>query len=247
VQGPATASPPTAHRLLWIDQARTVLLAAMASFHLTVDLEMFGLISDRTLTPPWALYARLIAGGFVAISGFSLWLAHGRMLVRRKALTRIAIIAAGAAAVSAATRFALPNAWVFFGILHCIAVSSLVGLVFLRAPAPLTGLAAIAAILLPQVLFFEGTAPLALAWTGLWQSAPRAVDFEPVLPWTGVFLAGLALGQALGRAGRIPSGRAGGPPWAYALAWPGRHSLAFYLIHQPILFGLVWIAARASA
>ncbi len=29
------------------------------------------------------------------------------------------------------------------------------------------------------------------------------------------------------------------------LAWIGRHSLAFYLIHQPALFGLVYLASLA--
>ena len=38
--------------------------------------------------------------------------------------------------------------------------------------------------------------------------------------------------------------QAGEPRWSQPLDFLGRHSLAFYLIHQPVLIGLVWMAAQ---
>ena len=62
-----TASRP---RILWIDTARTVALLAMAVYHTGFDLEVFGRIPPGTMMEPgWRLFARLIAGTFIALAG----------------------------------------------------------------------------------------------------------------------------------------------------------------------------------
>ncbi|MEI4472470.1 heparan-alpha-glucosaminide N-acetyltransferase [Frigidibacter sp. MR17.24] len=236
----------TARPRLWsLDVARTVMLAAMASYHFTVDLEMAGLIGPTSMTPPWRLYAEVIAASFLLMAGASLWLAHGRGLRPRRAALRIGQIALGALAVSVATRIAIPQAWVFFGILHVMAVGSLLALPFLRAPAWATALAGVAVWIAPRFVIWPALDPWGM-WTGLGAIIPRSVDFVPVFPWWGLMLLGLAAAQALGRAGRMPAGRAGAPRWLRWLAWPGQHGLAVYLLHQPVLFGLVqaWVALR---
>ena len=62
----------------------------------------------------------------------------------------------------------------------------------------------------------------------------------PLFPWLGVVLLGIALGHALAArafAAIAPLGRA--PSWLRAM---GRHSLAVYMVHQPILMGAIWLA-----
>ena len=49
---------------------------------------------------------------------------------------RFALIVAAAALVTAGTYVAFPTSYVFFGILHCIAVASLIAVPFLFAPWP---------------------------------------------------------------------------------------------------------------
>jgi uncharacterized membrane protein len=67
-------------------------------------------------------------------------------------------------------------------------------------------------------------------------------DYVPVFPWLGLVLAGLAIGRALlhrREALRLSRWRAVNR-FARALAWAGRKSLPIYLIHQPVLFGVLY-------
>lgn len=218
----------------------------MAIYHFTVDLEMFGVVAPgTTVSGLWFWFARLVAGSFLFLSGVSLCIAHGAGIRWPAFLRRLAVIAAAAGAITLATMLAMPDAYVFFGILHSIALCSVIGLAFLRAPLPLTLLAAGFALAAPHYLRAAAFDAPYLAWLGLSTSVPRSIDFEPIFPWLGPFLLGIAAARRATSAEFIA--RLAGPAaqgWLRALAWPGRHSLAIYLIHQPILFGSIWLAFR---
>ncbi len=79
-----------------------------------------------------------------------------------------------------------------------------------------------------------------LAFLGLGRTAPQTNDYVPLFPWFGLVLAGVALA----RYGLPAFTRSGAGTWraegrlARGLAFAGRHSLAIYLIHQPVLMAL---------
>ncbi|MDQ2091475.1 heparan-alpha-glucosaminide N-acetyltransferase [Marimonas arenosa] len=234
-------------RIVALDLARSAALLAMVVFHFTFDLEMFGLIARGTIgSPPWQLFAQCIAGSFIFLSGVSLWLAHSGGVRPRAFLRRLALVAGAAALVTLATRIAVPEIFVFFGILHCIAVAGVVGLAFLRLPSGVTLAAAAAVWVAPGFLTGPGFDHPWLIWTGLATQVPPTLDFVPVFPWAGPALAGLAVARLADRGGLIEPLRQAGPPQAVMrwLAWPGRHSLIVYLVHQPVLMSLVWLLAR---
>jgi uncharacterized membrane protein len=235
-------------RIAAIDALRTLALLGMAAFHLTYDLAMFGLVPAATVTAGyWPLHARAVAGTFIALAGLSLWLAHGTMFQPRAFLRRLAVLAGAALLVSAGTYAVMPQVFVYFGILHAIATFSVLGLLFLRMPWWLTLLAAAGVYGLAATVALPAFDRLWLVWTGLGTTHPVTVDYEPVFPWFGAFLLGLAAGQAGSRAGLWARLSRVGRDWPAALLWPGRHSLAIYLIHQPVLIGLVWLYAQARA
>jgi uncharacterized membrane protein len=233
-------------RIDWIDIARGVALIAMAVYHFAWDLEFFGYAPPgMTAIGGWKLFARCIASSFLLLVGVSLYLAHSRGIRWPSYWRRLAMVAASAAAITLATWFATPDNYIFFGILHQITFASVAGLLFLRMPPVVT-------LAIGVAIVFAGnryTSPLldhpALAWIGLAETRPRSSDFVPVFPWFGVVLIGMAVAAFAARAGlfdrlrRLKHGN-----WSKPLAFIGRHSLAFYLIHQPVLISLVWLASQ---
>ena len=235
-------------RIAATDYARTVALLGMAVYHFTYDLTVFGALPPGMASQGvWREFARLVAGSFLALSGVSLFLAHGQGLRLRPFLRRLALVGLAAGAVSLATWVMMPDFFVFFGILHSIAVSSVIGLAFLRAPGVVTLLAAALFLALPAVFRAYGLSPDWPVWLGLSDLNRPTMDFEPVFPWTGVFLTGLGAAQLTARLGGLNTlcrWRLRGGRVHAAMAWPGRHSLAIYLIHQPVLFGAVYVWAN---
>jgi uncharacterized membrane protein len=63
----------------------------------------------------------------------------------------------------------------------------------------------------------------------------------PLLPWLGVMWWGMAAGQWMLR-NRPTFVAAGIPRLASPLAWMGRWSLSWYMLHQPVLIGLLLLA-----
>jgi uncharacterized membrane protein len=233
-------------RIEAIDVARGIALVAMAIYHFAWDLEFFGYVpSGMTVQGGWRIFARSIASSFLFLVGFSLFLAHWRGIRRRPFFKRLMQVAGAAAAISVVTYFATPDTFIFFGILHHIAVASLVGLLFLRAPvAVLVALAALF-IALPLVWRSDIFNPLVLAWSGLSSTPPRSNDFVPLFPWFAATLLGIAAAKIAKRRGWTDRGAgkelAG---WTRPLQFIGRHSLVFYLLHQPVLISLIFLFSQ---
>lgn len=228
-----------------IDAARGVALLAMAVYHLSWDLFWFRLVGWNVATGAgWRAFAVAIAASFLFLVGVSLVLANAGAFRWRAIGTRFARIALAAAAVSLGTWYGLGDQFVRFGILHCIALASLLALPFLRLPPA----AALLAVALTASLPFWARAEIfnhaGLLWTGLATAPPAAVDYVPLVPWFAAVLLGVLAGRRAlsnGLLRRLGKWRARGAGSRLAVL-AGRHSLLVYLLHQPILFGLVWSA-----
>jgi uncharacterized membrane protein len=234
-------------RIAAVDLARGVALLAMAVYHFAWDLEFFG-YADPGMTAEggWKLFARLIASSFLFLVGVSLVLGHGNGIRWRGFWRRWTQVAASAGANTLITWYAFPDGFIFFGILHQIALASLLGLPFLRLPAWAVLLAAMFALAAPYWLRGVAFDAPWLLWLGLSTTLPRSNDYVPLFPWFGAVLAGIAaarLGQRLDLWTKLAA--MAPPPWTAPVSFAGRHSLAFYLIHQPLLIASLWLFALA--
>jgi uncharacterized membrane protein len=236
-----SATPAPIGRLDAIDAARGAALCAMIAYHFCFDLRHFGLLAADFEHDPFWLGARaLILGTFMALVGVSLVLAERAGASTASFWRRLGVIAAGAGAVSLASFVVFPQSFITFGVLHCIAVATLLSRPLVTKPglALALGVAMIGVGNLVSHPVFDAPA---LSFIGLRTSKPLAEDFVPLLPWAGVTLLGAAAARyaltphATAALARLPVPR--------SLAWMGRHSLAIYLVHQPLLFGLLWLAA----
>ncbi|MBX3530724.1 MAG: DUF1624 domain-containing protein [Rhizobiaceae bacterium] len=240
-------------RIPVIDIARGVALLAMAVYHFTWDLEFFGYAEPGlTAEGGWKLFARCIASSFLFLVGVSLVLAHGKGVRWPGFWRRWLMVAASAAVITLATWYAFPDSFIFFGILHQIALASLLGLPFLRVPAAVTALVAAAVIVAPHFLRDPLFDAWPLLWVGLSSVLPRSNDYVPLFPWFGAVLAGIAAATfAMPTALPARLAALGAPRWSAPLSFCGRHSLAFYLLHQPVLIALVaafsWFAPPNQA
>ncbi|WP_425351430.1 heparan-alpha-glucosaminide N-acetyltransferase [Methylocystis bryophila] len=236
-------------RLLWLDAARGFAVVAMVAYHFVWDLGNFDYI-DRYFpySAQFKSFGHAIALSFLFIAGVSLVLAHERNPSFGPFWRRLARIAAAAALVSLGTYLVFPQSFVFFGILHCIAAASLLAAPFLFLPWPASLFAAVAVFLAPRFLAAPVFDAPWLSWIGLSTVEPLTNDWRPLFPWSGALLAGVAFAKApgvLAALGRFePTGA--GSAFANASGWLGRHSLAIYLLHQPLLFGVFLGIAKLS-
>ncbi len=226
-----------------LDALRGLAIVWMAAFHFCFDLNYFGFIhqnfhADRL----WTVQRACIVTLFMFCVGAGQAVASAQHQPLARFWRRWAQIAGCAVLVSLGSWLMFPNSFISFGVLHGIAVM----LIVVRFTAswgawrwPL-GLAAIA---LPRLIahpFFDSR------WTngvGLVTHLPVTEDYAPVFPWLGVVWWGAAAAAWLlvHRAAVItgPLPRAARP-----LAVLGRWSLTFYMVHQPVFIGLLWLVAN---
>jgi uncharacterized membrane protein len=232
-----------ARRFDLIDVVRGIAIIGVVVYHLVWDLSFLQFIStDIVAHPVWRNFARSLAGTFLLVVGVNLTIAHKKGIRWPAFRRRLAVVAAAALGITAVTYVVFPDSFIFFGILHAIALYSILALPFLYAPLWLVSAAAFVVLGLPIIFRFPIFNERALAWIGLATQPPPTNDYEPLFPWFGVVLIGLAgarlvLGSPLRE--RLARWQAGAP-FSRFLVKAGRWSLLIYLIHQPLLLSVLY-------
>jgi uncharacterized membrane protein len=229
-----------------IDVLRGIAVVWMTLFHLAFDLQQFGYFTaDFYRDPFWTLQRTLIVSMFLLCSGIGQAFAFDQQLRARQFWKRWSQIAACALLVSAGSYWMFPKSFIYFGILHGIAVMLLIvrftagwGRWLWLAGALVFAIKLLAA---PAHSAWAGGQFLnepAFNWLGLISRKPITEDYVPLVPWLGVMWWGMAAGQWL-LARRATWLSHGVPPMVSPLSWLGRWSLSWYMLHQPVLIGLL--------
>jgi uncharacterized membrane protein len=234
---------PGPRRRIWeIDFLRGLSIILMVFYHLGYDLAEFCGIHrilgvEVNISGPILTVAQyFFAGVFIVLCGTSSTLSRRNI---RRALKILGV----AVVISVVTYVYSPSEAIYFGILHCLGVCILIyGLTLQKAGALICAAvgmailgvsAALAVAMRNAAVPFNWLLPL-----GIHRVPYAALDYFPLLPWAGVYMAGVVLGKTVYAAKRslIP-GR-----------WPetfinvaGRHALLIYVIHQPLLLAALYL------
>ncbi len=207
-----------------LDMLRGFAVLLMIIFHFSFDLKVFGYASiDFQNDPFWWAFPRVIVFLFLFAMGQSLELVHQKSIDTKKVAKRFLKLAFFAALISIFTYAAFPDRWIYFGTLHCIAICTILALPFVKRPWIAFIVALV--ILVPVIFGFR--------WPWI-RMDHASMDYIPALPWLGVVLLGQFSYHHKAHQLSIPNF-----PGKRPLLHFGQHSLWIYLIHQPLLFGLV--------
>lgn len=248
----AASTTHSTARLWEVDTLRGVAVVLMIMYHFSWDLHYFGLTTANVYSDPWQLFARGIGTMFIFLLGLSLTLSAARyapstataqpaMPFWRHVLVRGSILFGLGMVITGATYLFVGEEYVRFGILHLLGLAMILAapFVYLRPWVSLS-----AGLLIIGTGMYLNTLVVTfpwLIWLGVRQAGVGMVDYYPLLPWFGIALLGVATGLILYQQGirRFALIDAALFPPIRGLRFLGRHSLAIYLVHQPVLVGML--------
>lgn len=246
----SSAQPGARYALL--DELRGFCLIGMMLYHGLWDLVyLYGASIPWYTGTPGHVWQQIICCTFILLSGFCLALGHHPV---RRGL----IVFASGALVTLVTWLFMPADLVLFGVLTFLGSAMIVtGLLrrwLERVPAWLGFAVSVVLFVVTKEInsgFFGfeglvlGMVPAGLyannftAFLGFPQPWFYSTDYFSLFPWLFLFWAGFFLHQLVGKERMAPLGRSVCLP----LGWMGRHSLVIYLLHQPVIYGILSLGA----
>jgi len=202
---PAQAASGLPVRYDPIDALRGLAMVWMTLFHFSFDLNEFGYIHQNFYADPfWTVQRACIVSLFVFTAGLGQAVALHQGQGWARFGRRWAQVAVCALLVTAGSWWMYPRSFIYFGVLHGLALMLVVARLSARCGRWLWPLGVLA-VALPQAApwlhahqVLGGWTPLlntpALNWLGLISHKPVTEDYVPLLPWLGTLWFGLAAG-----------------------------------------------------
>lgn len=228
-------------RIWELDALRGICILGMLAVHLIFDLvDIFSIGNGQ--------YPRVILflfdwGGllFVLLSGICVTL--GSRTVRRGIIVLLCGLICTLVTWCLA-KFNILSEWIiiWFGVLHCLGICMLLWPLFRRLPLPVLTLLSIGFIafgfwLKGQTANFPWLVGLGLTFPGF-----SSGDYFPLFPNLGYFLLGAVLGKMLYPTKTTLFKKVNSQtPVLRFLQICGRQSLLIYLLHQPVLYALLFL------
>ena len=255
-QDKSHAKKPRGERLHLIDALRGFSIVSMVGFHFCYDLVYIaGMRLDWFRPPLEDVWRASISWTFLAIAGCM-------CVMSRNNLRRAGKYAALALAINVVTSIAGVDAAISFGIIFCMAASTLIAWLLEKLHASPKGPGAALALFVCFIAFLHvsagtvGVGPWRLvlprwpyevglfSWLGFPGPGFVSGDYYPVLPYSLLFLAGSAMGSWWKERGFPSVFSTFRCPPLEAIC---RHPLEVYVAHQPLLLAITYVVQSTFA
>jgi uncharacterized membrane protein len=235
-------------RFIELDLLRGFAIIFMIFLHLLWDLDYFGIVPLNTEIYQ---FQKIVPIMFFLLVGICLAITRNKysndisfdekrnnrhFVIRGLKIFNLGIL------LTIISMFAIPDRPVFFGVLHCIGLSIIFSIPFLKLRIYnflLSPFFILIGILFGYISIANPTVlHLAIGFhsADVWN---YTIDYFPLFPWFGVTLFGIALGNLLyngnERRYRLPEISNYRP--VTMVSWLGKHALSIYLFHQPVIAG----------
>ncbi|MBS7806356.1 heparan-alpha-glucosaminide N-acetyltransferase [Variovorax sp. PCZ-1] len=234
-----------------LDALRGVAIVWMTIYHFCFDLNHFGWIKQNFYTDPlWTWQRSAIVSLFLLCAGAGQAVALHQGQTWQRFWKRWAQVAGCALLVSVGSYLMYPKTFIYFGVLHGIAVM----LIIVRLTAhwgvwlwPLGALAIASKFIAASAISTPGSWQFLnepgfniLGWVS---KLPVTEDYVPIFPWLGVMWWGVAAAQWLlaNRSVMMTGSVTHSTRW---LAWLGTWSLTWYMLHQPVMIGVITVLKK---
>jgi uncharacterized membrane protein len=240
-----------------VDALRGVAIVWMTAYHFCFDLNHFGYLQQNFYADPfWTWQRSAIVSLFLFTAGLGQAIAVHQGQSWSRFWRRWAQVAGCALLVSASSFWMYPKSFIYFGVLHGLAVMLLI----VRLTAGWGRWLWVLGVVAIAMKFIAAYAHATWAgaeflnqnwfnWLGLISRKPVTEDYVPLFPWLGVMWWGMAAGSwALRQRPQWFRQMPGGPGGngRNPLAWLGRWSLGYYMLHQPVLIGVFMALAALT-
>ena len=229
-------------RIWELDAFRGICILGMIVVHFVYDVTVLYRLAKWQI--PEAFYFVQRWGGvlFLLISGICVTL--GSRSIRR------GLIVFGCGMVITAVTYGMyaldfsdKSILIYFGVLHCLGICMILWPLFRKLPT--WALAILGAVMVAFGLYLQGISPASTPWLlplGFTYPGFVSSDYFPLLPNLGYFLLGAVLGRTLYRQKKslLPRVNPGNSPVRFFTAC-GRLSLPIYMLHQPVITGLIFL------
>jgi len=222
-----------------IDYIRATAIVFMVVFHIFWDLNFFGYISvDTPHGPFWREFRALIVSMFLFSVGVSLVYAYQNHISFAHYGKRLLKLTIASLLVTFSSMVTTPNHWVYFGILHFIAFATLVCIWLVNKPILCL---TFSSVFMAGYWLFDipGNWPFIYIQNIL---PSYTVDLVTPFPWLALPLLGIWAGH-LPVFQKISDQH---PVNFDKIVYLSKNSLIIYLVHQPVLLGLLYAYAYLS-